>query len=82
MIIPSAAAGSPAYSEVIFNVQGEHHWHFKDHVRLVIIAIHKLKPIITILRTWFRRDDAFELQPITVIPAEFHLMQTQLLAAE
>ena len=26
VIIPPAAAGSPAYSEVIFNVQGEKHW--------------------------------------------------------
>ena len=29
--IPFAAAGLPAYSEVIFNLHGEQYWHFKDH---------------------------------------------------
>ena len=92
MTIPSAAAGLPAYSEVSFNVQGEQYWHFKDHVRLVIIAIHTLNVIITIRRNWFRWDDSFKLQSITVkgdphmiIPAEIakdlHLTQIKLLAA-
>ena len=90
--IPFTAAGSPVYSEVIFNVPGEQHWHFKDHVRLVVIAVNKLNAINTILRTWFRLDDSFELQSITIsddshkiIPAvitkDLHAKQLQLLAA-
>ena len=42
VIVPSAPAGMPAYSQIIFNVSGEQSWHFKDHVRLVIIAVHKI----------------------------------------
>ena len=59
---------------------------------MVIIAVNKLNAIITILRTWFKWDDSFELQSITVegdphkiIPAEvakdLHLTQIKLLAA-
>ena len=50
-MIPSVAAGLPTYSQVTFNIQGEQHWHFKDHFCLVITAIHKLKAVSNILRT-------------------------------
>ena len=54
--------------------------------------VHKLNAVITILRTWFRWDDAFELPSITVegephkiIPTEIanklHFTQFQLLKA-
>ena len=88
LTVPFAAAGTPAYSQIIFNVTGEQARHFKDHIRLVIIAIHKLKSI-TILRTWFRCDDVFEQSfiiavgdPHKIILAEIanslHLAQFQL----
>ena len=51
VMVLSATAGTPAYSQIIFNVSGEQGGHFKDNVRLVIIVIHKLNTIITILRT-------------------------------
>ena len=65
LTVPFTAAGSPAYSQIIFNVHGEQSWQFVDHVRIVIIALHKLNSIINILRTWFRWGDTFELSSIT-----------------
>ena len=92
MTVPFSAAGSPAYSQIIFNIPGEQAWQFRDHVCLVIIAIHILNAIITILRTWLRWNDIFELPSIAVegdphkiISAEIannlQLAQVQLLKA-
>ena len=86
------AVGTPAHSQIIFIFTDEQSWHFMDHVRLVIIAIHKFSSIITILRTCFRWDDAFELSSVTVegdqhkiifaeIANSIHLAQFQLLKA-
>ena len=65
LTIPFTTAGSPLYSQIIFTVHGEQSWQFVDHVRIVIIALHKLNSIINILQTCFRWDNAFELSSIT-----------------
>ena len=41
LMILFTAAGSTSNNRIIVNDNGEQAWHFKNHIRLVIIAIHK-----------------------------------------